>query len=156
MVVCIIALFVFGFLSIFSAKYRPLAKKAFTCAFSMITLRPCEVGLDRQIKSGVVSKVMKHNKKAAGIVYRNFHLFSIGFTLLFFISMAYSAYGIYNLAVFGSCDPHSPEQCIFTDEISCGGTECEDECLCDGTVPCEAPDYGACEGNCDCKEQICG
>ncbi len=154
MVVCIIALFVFSFLSIFSAKYRPLAKKAFKCAFSTLTLRPCEVGLDRQIKTGVVSRLMKRNEKIAGMVYRNFGVLSAVFALLFFASMAYSVYGVYNLVVYGSCDPHSTE-CVFTNEVSCGGTDCINECLCEDSS-CEAPLYEACEGDCDCREQLCG
>ena len=46
MVLCIIALPVFLFLSIFSAKYRPLARRAIDCVFKKVTLRKCETLLE--------------------------------------------------------------------------------------------------------------
>jgi len=103
--ICVIALFVFAVLGIFSTKYRSLAKEAFRCTFLKITLRPCETGLDDMIKSKLTSKLLTRTPKLAKFVYKNFGLLSTAFTLLFFASMAYSAYSLYNLFVYGTCDP---------------------------------------------------
>jgi hypothetical protein len=106
MVICIIALVVFSLLSIVSARYRPLAKDAFKCVFLMMQLKPCTVGLETKIKTKITSKLMIV-PFLARFFYKNFRIISWGFTISFFASLIYSAYGIYNLIVFGSCDPGS-------------------------------------------------
>jgi len=111
MVVCIVALVVFGILGIFSARYRKLAKEAFGCVFKMAMLKPCDTGFDQRIKSKVTTKLMKV-PPAARFVYKNFAIISWTFTISFFASLGYSAYGIYNLVVFGSCTPESPGTCV--------------------------------------------
>jgi hypothetical protein len=106
MVICIIALIVFSFLSIVSARYRPLARDAFKCVFLMIQLKPCQVGLEEKIKAKVASKLMRI-PSLARFFYKNFKTISWLFTISFFASLIYSAYGIYNLIVIGRCDPNS-------------------------------------------------
>jgi hypothetical protein len=106
MVICIIALVVFSFLSIVSARYRPLAKDAFKCVFLMIQLKPCEVGLEEKIKTKITSKLMVI-PFLARFFYKNFKFISWLFTISFFVSLIYSAYGVYNLFAIGRCDPNS-------------------------------------------------
>jgi len=113
MVICIVALVVFGILGIFSASHRKIAKEAFSCVKRMMTFRPCETGFDDKVRSKVTAKLMKRSEKAAGLFYRNFKVISVLFTVVFFVSMAYSAYGLYNLAVLGTCDPANPQDCVF-------------------------------------------
>ena len=50
---------------------------------------------------------MRVSPKLAAAVYKNFKVVSWIFTIAFFASLIYSAYGIFNLAVYGSCDPSS-------------------------------------------------
>jgi hypothetical protein len=107
MVICIVALVVFSFLSIVSARYRPLAKDAFKCVFLMIQLKPCNVGLETKIKTKITSKLMIV-PSLARFFYKNFKYISWAFTISFFASMFYSAYGIYNLLTIGRCDPSNP------------------------------------------------
>jgi thiol-disulfide isomerase/thioredoxin len=113
MVICIVALVVFGILGIFSASHRKIAKEAFSCVKNMLTFRPCETGFDDRVRSKVTAKLMKRSEKVAGVFYRNFRIISVAFTITFFASMAYSAYGLYNLAVLGTCDPVNPQDCVF-------------------------------------------
>lgn len=113
MVICIVALVIFGILGIFSASHRKIAKEAFSCVKNMLTFRPCETGFDDRVRSHVTAKLMKRSERMAGVFYRNFRLLSVLFTMTFFVSMAYSAYGLYNLAVWGTCDPQHPDQCVF-------------------------------------------
>lgn len=124
MVICIVALVVLSFLSIFSARYRPLAKDAFKCVFLMVTLRPCTVGLEEKIKSKVTSKLMVV-PWLARFFYKNFKYIAWAFTISFFASLAYSAYGIYNLLTIGRCDPGSPycEITSFLYYLSCHEAE---------------------------------
>jgi uncharacterized protein YqhQ len=111
MVICIVALLVFSVLSIWSAKYRNLAKQAFRCVLRMVTFRPCDVQLETKIKTKVTAKLMVV-PALARFFYKNFKVISWAFTIAFFVSLAYSAYGIYNLVVYGSCNPGGT--CVIT------------------------------------------
>ncbi|MDD5163458.1 MAG: hypothetical protein PHD95_04590 [Candidatus ainarchaeum sp.] len=107
MVLCIVALLVFSVLSIWSANYRTLAKEAFRCVTRMVAFRPCDVRLETKIKAKVTSKLMVI-PFLARFFYKNFKILSWIFTIAFFVSLAYSAYSIYNLIVFGTCSPGEP------------------------------------------------
>ena len=117
MVLCFVALFVFAALSIFSAKYRPLAAEAFDCTFRKVTLRKCETGFDEKIKGRIISGLMMRSEKAAKFVFKHFETLSLVFTFLFFASLVYSGYSIYNLVVYGTCDPVTGN-CVFTPPTS--------------------------------------
>lgn len=106
MVLCIVALVVFSILGIVSGHYRGLAKDAFKCVYRMATFRPCDVQLETKIKTKITSKLMII-PSLARFFYKYFKPISWLFTISFFASLIYSAYGIYNLLVFGSCDPSS-------------------------------------------------
>ena len=114
MVLCIVALVVFGILGIFSAKYRSLAGEAFQCVFRMVTLRPCESTLNERLKAQIVSKTLSFSPAVARGVNRHFEALSWVFILLFFASLAYSALGVYNYWAFGNCNgPGASGFCAF-------------------------------------------
>ncbi|MEW6036550.1 MAG: thioredoxin domain-containing protein [Candidatus Micrarchaeota archaeon] len=116
MVLCIIAFVVFSVMSIFSARYRPLAKKGFECVFRTVTLRPCDTGLDEQLKADLVSGLLKVSPGAARLLNRHFTLFSWLFVLLTLGSLAYAVFGVYNFYVYGNCDgPGASGACILND-----------------------------------------
>jgi len=128
MVVCIIAAVVLGILSIFSARYRKWAKESFHCVFRMTTLRKCDTEFDKKLKTLVVGKLMVNHQKLAGVVHRRFAVLSWIFAISFLLSLGYTGYSIYNLAVYGTCDPvngecvlvqheDQPEQCVQANEL---------------------------------------
>jgi hypothetical protein len=153
MAVCIAAFITFSILGLFSAKYRPLAKEAFGCVFKMVTFKPCDTKLNQRIKSKVTSKALKKNPKLGKFVFKHFNKISLIFVIIFFLSLSYSALAVYNLTVHGTCDLQSNE-CVLTDGQICGGSNCQDQCLCDQET-CESPEYKACKGDCDCQKEIC-
>lgn len=154
--ICLLALIVFGILGIFSATHRKIAKEAFSCVFRRITLRKCETGLDKRLKSQLTGMFMRKAPRAASFVYKNFEIISWAFTILLVASLVFTGIGAVNLITYGSCDPHSTT-CIFSpEEPTCGSSKCEERgCDCE-EMGCEAPDFKGCEGECDCKEDICG
>lgn len=156
MVICIVALVVFGILGIFSATHREYAKQAFECVFRRITLRECESGFDRKLKMKIVNKAFGISPILSSFVYKYFELVSWILLILMIGSFLLVLNGFYNLAKYGTCDPHST-QCIFNPgNLTCGSNHCiEKGCLCN-SVGCEVPEYLACEGVCDCQEQLCG
>jgi len=117
MVVCIVALIVFGFFSIFSATHRPLAKEAINCVFRKMTLRPCSTGLDKRFKMIVSMKLMKHHEGTGRFVNKHFESISLVFLLIFIGSIVFSGMGVYNLWAYGNCNgPDSSELCLINPE----------------------------------------
>ncbi|MFH1200611.1 MAG: thioredoxin domain-containing protein [Candidatus Micrarchaeota archaeon] len=104
MVLCIIALFVFAAMGIFSAKYRGLAREALDCTIRTATLRPCASNLDERIKATIIAKVLNHSPKAAAFLHKNFQAISTLMVIIFFASTIYSGVSIYNYAVYGNCN----------------------------------------------------
>ncbi len=124
MVICIVALVVFGFLGIFSVKYRRLAAESFNCVFRMVTLRKCETNLDERIRAKLVGKLIGV-PALAKFAYKNFKSLSWVFTILFFASAILVAQAVYNLATYGTCDPVTGD-CIFVPSGSnCVPGQCE-------------------------------
>jgi len=139
MVLCIIAFFVFAVLGIFSAKYRAYARESFSCVFRMVTLRPCDTGFDQKLKMNIISNMFNHSPRVANYTYRHFKALSWVFAVLMLVSLVYSAYGLYNLAVHGTCDPANPQNCVFTPAApECAKTSCGPNCTCG--VDCNCTD----------------
>lgn len=157
MSICLIALIVFAILGIFSAKYRRWAKEAFSCVARRLTLRPCESSFNQRMKAKITSKILRRSSKAARFTNKHFELISWAFTIILFVSLFFTASGLYNLAVHGSCDPHSTT-CIFNPgNVSCGSEHCaESGCECETGGCSEANNFAACDGNCDCSKNVCG
>ena len=104
MVLCFIALPVFLVLSIFSAKYRALARRAMDCVLRTATLRPCESGLDDEIKAASIAGIMKVSPAAASFVNRHIEALSLFFMLLMLLSVVFTAEGLYNYWQYGNCN----------------------------------------------------
>jgi len=123
MVICLIALVVFSIAGLWSVRYRNLAKEAFDCTFRMVTFRPCRTNLQDRIKMKITSKLIGRFPSLARSFYKHFKVFSWIFVLVFFGSMLYTAYTVYNLLVYGTCDPNSTTCIIaapFVQILGCG------------------------------------
>ena len=110
---CFVALPALLALSLFSAKYRPFARRAIDCVVRKATLRPCETGLDEEIKAKSIAWLMALSPPAAAFTNRHFEGFSLAFTILFFASLVFTAQGIYNFAVYGNCNGPQGGFCIY-------------------------------------------
>ncbi len=115
--ICLLALIVFGILGIFSVSHRKLALEAFDCVFRRITFRKCESRLDVRLKSKITGRILRKNKALGRFVYSNFEIISWVFTILLIASLAYTAFGLYNYAVYGNCNGDKGGFCIY-DSIS--------------------------------------
>ena len=111
---CFVALAVFLALSVFSAKYRPLARRALDCVAKKATLRPCDTGLDEEIKAASISGIMRVSPSAASFLNRHFEAFSLLFTLIFFASLFFAAQGLYNFAIYGNCNGFEGGFCVYS------------------------------------------
>ncbi len=138
MVICIIGLVVFALAGIFSARYRRLAKEAFSCTFKKLTFRPCDTGLDTRIQAHITTKLMRW-PSTARFVHKNFERISVLLVIIMIITFAWSGYaaamGVGNYVKFGNCNgPDSNEFCIFNvadaaphqiGTVQCGAIDCE-------------------------------
>lgn len=161
--ICLIALPVLAILGIFSTTHRRLFFEALDCVFRKATLRKCQSRLDERLKSKVSGKLFNHAPRLGKFVFRNFEIISWIFVILLITSLVFSAQGIYNYVKYGNCNgPHSKDFCIFNfgkTELSCGSDHCAEEgCDCGpkDTNCTEENNHAACNGNCDCYEEVCG
>ncbi|MFH1588609.1 MAG: hypothetical protein ABIA76_04700 [Candidatus Diapherotrites archaeon] len=165
--ICLIALIVFAILGIFSAKYRDYAREAFDCVFRRMTLRKCNTSFDKKMKMKLTGKIMKKSPKAGGIVFKHFELISWFFTVLMIASFAYSAVSIYNFVVYNNCEgPNAVGPCIYNEitgeltsmnNVSCESQHCAiNGCNCSDDNCNADNNFEACDGNCDCIEEVCG
>ncbi len=115
MVLCFIALPVFLVLSIFSAKYRALARRAIDCVLKTATLRPCDTGLDEEIKAASIAGIMKVSPAAASFVNRHMEALSFVFMLLMLLSVVFTAEGLYNYWQYGNCNGQQGGFCPISD-----------------------------------------
>ena len=112
--ICLVALVVFSVLGIFSVRYRKLAIKAVDCVFRRVTFRPCQSGMDQQLRSKLVATISKKNVNLAKFVVKHFEVLSWIFTAIFILSIFFSARGIYFYAVYGNCNGQdSNDFCVF-------------------------------------------
>lgn len=149
---CLIALIVFSILGIFSATHRQLAKEAFDCVFRRITLRPCNTGFDQKIKGKVIGKLLSKSPKLAKSIHHSWEAISWFLVILFFVSLFFSAKGVYNLVRYKTCDPANPQNCILTSQ-ECSPSEHCKPCDCGiNEADCQPPEYAPCGGEdkCDC------
>ncbi len=104
MVLCWIALPIFLFLSIFSAKYRRLTIESIQCLWRTATLRPCKSSLDQRLRSDITAKLMKSNPRLAKGFYNNYKTISFLILVVMLISAYFTGAGIYNYIKYGNCN----------------------------------------------------
>ena len=164
--ICFIALFVFGVLAIFSAKYRVYFKEASDCVFRRMTLRKCTTSFDKKMKVKISSRISKRNKKFGGFVFKHFEALSWIMTIAMILSLIWTAYagflGLYNFYWFGNCNgPNSPELCIYNSITGTSGST-SSTFITNTSTPCINPACkdcniagGKCDANCICPGGAC-
>src|SRR3989344_2557701 len=155
MVLCFIALPIFLILGIFSVKYRILTKDALDCLGRTITFRKCKSQLDERIKANITGKIMKKSSKVGLFFYKNFQLITTIFLILLFLSLIFSAVGLFNYLKYGNC--YGPEKdnyfCPYAslfgseESTSCNNPELctNEECGCNLGSECTCGDNETCK-----------
>lgn len=112
--ICVLSLVVFSILGLFSAKYRALAKEAFTCVTSSIQRQPCETDLNDRIQASIVGKTLSYSPRVGRLLNDHFKLFSWVLLGLFLLSALFAGQGIYNWVAYGNCNGEdTDENCTF-------------------------------------------
>lgn len=103
--ICLVGFLLFGFLGIFSATYREYTLDAFSCIHDKATGSPCETGFDERYRAWSVDQAMKVDMRLAGFVKNYFAVINWFLFLLMLVMAALTLESLYNLLIYGSCDP---------------------------------------------------
>ena len=115
---CIAAFIVLAFIAIFSASFRPLAKKAWHCVLRRVTFRPCDIDFSEEMKGKLLGRIIVTHPKLARFLDRWIDWLAFIFVVLSIWSVLYTATALLNLYVYDTCSPTSVESC------SLGGEAC--------------------------------
>jgi hypothetical protein len=113
---CIAAFIVLGILSIFSARYRRLAAKAWYCVSRKMTFRTCEIRFDEELKGKLLGKLIITHPYLARWLSRWFDVLAFIFVVLSIWSLVVVLIAGLNLFVYGTCDPQNAEACSLSSE----------------------------------------
>ena len=114
MVLCWIALPVFAFLSIFSVRYRRLARESLKCLFKTAVMQKCDSELNQKIRSDISGRLMKISPGISKLFYNYYKIITFVLLIVILLSAYFSIAGIYNYIKYGSCNgPSSDGFCIF-------------------------------------------
>lgn len=116
---CIAAFIVFAVLALFSARYRPLAGKAWYCVWRRVTFRPCDIAFGDELKARILAKVVVRWPALVRPIDRSLDWFAFAFVALSIWSLVAVANSGLNLWVYDTCDPSSAESCSLSGE-ACG------------------------------------
>ena len=125
--ICVLALIVSGFLAIFSATHRRIARLAFDCVFRKVTLRPCDTGLDTELKGRITGPILRRSPRVGRHVLKHFELYSWILVLLTIFSIAGLVHGGVNYYVYGNCNGLAGGFCVI-DPIAGGSSDIHEAC----------------------------
>ena len=103
--ICFAGLIIFAFLGIFSAVYRKYALEALYCMKNKAKRNPCETGFDEKYRAWSIDTAMKVDPRLAGFVNEHFKALNWIFLILTVILTVDVANSLYNLYVYGTCNP---------------------------------------------------
>lgn len=113
---CIAAFIVLAIISIFSARYRKLARKAWSCTIRRVTLRPCDTSFKEETKNKLLSHVAKKTPRLIKVA-------DIGIEVASFVLVILTVWSLFvviesglNLYVWGTCNPASASSCNLSSE----------------------------------------
>jgi len=113
---CIAAFIVLAVISIFSARYRKLAKKAWGCTIRRVTFRPCDTSFKDETKNKLLSHVAKRTPKLVKSADVGIEIASFAFVVLTIWSLIVVLESGLNLFVWGTCNPADASSCSLSSE----------------------------------------
>lgn len=113
---CIAAFIVLAIISIFSVRYRKMAKQAWSCTLHRVTFRPCDTSFKEETKSKLLSHVAMRAPKL--VKYADFIIEFLSFVLVILTvwSLYVAMLALLNLFVWGTCNPNNASSCSLTSE----------------------------------------
>jgi len=113
---CIAAFIVLAIISIFSARYRKLAAKAWSCTARRVTLRPCDTSFKEETKNKLLSHVAKRTPRLVKTADIGIEVASFLLVILTIWSLFVALEAGLNLFVWGTCSPSNASSCSLSSE----------------------------------------
>lgn len=113
---CIAAFIVLAIISIFSVRYRKLAKKAWDCTLRRVTFRACDTSFKEETKSKLLSHVAKRTPRLVKAADIGIEIASFALVILTIWSLLTALNAGLNLFVWGTCTPSEASACSLTSE----------------------------------------
>lgn len=113
---CIAAFIVIVIISIFSARYRKLVGKAWSCAARRVTLRPCDTSFKEETKNKLLSHVARRTPRLVKAADIGIEVASFALVILTVWSLFVAIESGLNLFVWGTCDPSNASSCSLSSE----------------------------------------
>jgi hypothetical protein len=108
---CIAAFIVLLIISIFSAKYRTMMKRAWGCVGKKLMLRPCDTSFKQDLKDHMLSKVANKSPRMVKSADVAIEIGAILIVLLTVWSVFVVVKSGLNLFVYGTCNPTNSSAC---------------------------------------------
>lgn len=115
----LIFLILFPIFGIFSRDYRVLFRKAWSCAFKKLTLKPCDINFSDEVKNKFIGKIAFRFPRIAKFIDKTASFWAIIFVALSLWSLLYVVNAGLNLWVYDTCNPTNGESCALGGE-ACG------------------------------------
>lgn len=113
---CIAAFIVLAIISIFSARYRKLAGKAWSCTLRRVTFRPCDTSFKEETKNQLLSHVAKRTPRLVKAADIGIEVASFLLVILTIWSLFVALEAGLNLFVWGTCNPSNASSCSLSSE----------------------------------------
>lgn len=108
---CIAAFIVLLIIGIFSARYRQMAKKAWSCTARRITFRQCDTNFKDELKNKMLAKVAVKTPRLVKATDIAIEVGAVIIVLLTIWSLLVSFKAGLNLYVYGTCNPSNAASC---------------------------------------------
>lgn len=113
---CIAAFIILALISIFSARYRKLASKAWSCTLRRVTFRPCDTSFKEETKNKLLSHVAKKTPRLVKAADIGIEVAAFTFVVITIWSIFVVLESGLNLFVWGTCAPADASSCSLSSE----------------------------------------
>ncbi|MFB6116191.1 MAG: hypothetical protein ABEK10_01650 [Candidatus Nanosalina sp.] len=111
---CLLSFLVFGFLGIFFAEYRELARESFNCFTQRIRTGKCEADFEDRLKATIIGRAMEKDRRLARLLSNYMEYITWILLILLLVSAAVMVLGFYNFLVHGDCSPATQGGCTLS------------------------------------------
>ncbi|MEI6887506.1 MAG: hypothetical protein WCK31_04705 [bacterium] len=112
----IIFIILYPILGIFSKEFRVMSRKAISCAFKKVTLKPCDQDFGSELKAKLLGKIIFKYPLLAKFIDKSAGVIALAIVLINVIGLLYFLNGALNLFVYDTCYPTNGASCSLSGE----------------------------------------
>ncbi|MEI6462884.1 MAG: hypothetical protein WCO33_04450 [bacterium] len=112
----IIFIILYPILGIFSKEFRVMSRKAISCAFKKVTLKPCDQDFGAEVKAKLLGKIIFKYPRLAKFIDKSAGVIALVIVVINIIGLLYFLNGALNLFVYDTCYPTNGASCSLSGE----------------------------------------